>query len=87
MPFTILLTDKQRATFAALNAEVASAQQRFTAYVQALVDGAADAPRSFRGVAVTEDGLVLGDAPAIEGPTVRRNGTVPIPPKLAKRRA
>jgi hypothetical protein len=62
MPFTIPLSKKQHETLANLNANVQTASAKSAAYVQALLDGAADIPDRFNGATLTVDGLVLGDA-------------------------
>jgi hypothetical protein len=64
MPFTIPLTAKQHETLAMLNMSVETASAKSAAYVQALLDGAADVPDRFNGATLTVDGLVLGDAPS-----------------------
>lgn len=61
MPFTIPLTAKQRATYIAVQQEANASQQRASVYLQALMDSAEDMPTQFRGITLTDAGLVLGD--------------------------
>lgn len=63
MPFTIPLTEKQRASMRAMHNNVLAAQARVDTYVLAVIEGA-DAPSGWAGMSLTDEGLVLGDAPA-----------------------
>ncbi len=64
MPFTIPLTPKQHAAIAQLQAQADAATKAVAVYTAAVIDSNSEAPAAFQGMTLTDDGLVLGDAPA-----------------------
>lgn len=63
MPFTISITEKQRANIGALNSAITDANARFSSYTQAILDSVKELPE-WSGLTLTDAGLVLGDVPA-----------------------
>ena len=65
MPYTVLVTPKQRTTLLAMQQAAGEAQGKINAYLLAVLDGDPDVPPTFNGMQLTDDGVVLGDIPAV----------------------